>query len=116
MEAYSILKMVDYAFYNRFFTVDVIVSDDESTIRAGIKHPSIGVRDQVMKTSKGKFDEETPEPYFLAYPSHCVKVVAKHMFSIVSESRAKQCECTKADALQINKYLGYMIKKNRKNN
>ena len=43
-----------------------------------------------------------------------MKIVAKHIFSIVNESRAQQCGCTKAYALQIKKYLGYMIKKNRK--
>ena len=32
MEASAILKMVEDALYNRFFIVDVIVSDDESTM------------------------------------------------------------------------------------
>ena len=32
MEASAILKMVEYAFYNRFFIIDVIVSDDDSTM------------------------------------------------------------------------------------
>ena len=68
MEAYSILKMVDYAFYNRFFIVDVIVSDDERTIRAGIKHPSIGVRDQVMKTSKENLMGKPQSHTFLHIP------------------------------------------------
>ena len=76
MEASAILKMVDDAFYNKFFIVDVIVSDDDSTMRAAIKHPSIGVRGQVLKISKGKLDEEIPEPSFLSDPSHCVKFVA----------------------------------------
>ena len=57
MEAYAILKMVEDAFYNRFFIVDVIVSDDNITMQAVLKPPSIGVRGQVMKTSKGKLDE-----------------------------------------------------------
>ena len=113
MEASAILKMVGDAFYNWFFIVDVIGSDDESTMRAVLKLPLIGVWGQVLKTSKGKLDEETPEPYFLAYPSHCVKVVAKQIFYIVNESRAHQCGCIKADALQIKKYWWYMIKNNR---
>ena len=62
MEASAILKMVEDAFYNRFFIVDVIVSNDDSTMRAVLKHPSIGVRVQHLKTSKGKLDEEIPEP------------------------------------------------------
>ena len=79
-----------------------------------LKHPLIGVQGQVLKTSKGKLDEEIPEPSFLADPSHRVKVVAEHIFSIVNESRAQRCGCTKADAPRINKYWVYMIKKNRK--
>ena len=78
------MKMVEDAFYNRFFIIYGIVSNDNSTIRAVLKHPSKGARGQVMKSSKGKFDEENPDPYFLAGSSHRVKVVAKHIFSIVS--------------------------------
>ena len=84
MEASAILKMVEDAFYNRFFIVDVIVSDDDSTMRAVLKHPLIGVRGQVLKISKGKLDEEIPEPSFLADPFDRVKFVAKHIFSIVN--------------------------------
>ena len=105
--------MVEDAYYNRFFIIDVIVSDDDSTMRAVLKHPSIGVRGQVIKTSKGKLDVQIPEPYFLADPSHHIKVVAKHIFYIVNDSKAQRCGCTRADALRIKKYWGYMIKKNR---
>ena len=57
MEAYAILNMVEDAFYNFFFIIDVIVSDDDSTMRAVIKHPSKGARGQVLKSSKVKLDE-----------------------------------------------------------
>ena len=43
MEASAILKMVEDAYYNRFFIIDVIVSDDNSTMRSVLKHPIIGV-------------------------------------------------------------------------
>ena len=66
-----------------------------------------------MNSSKGKPDEETPDPSFLADPYHCVKVVYKHIFFIVNKIRAQGCGCTKADALQLKKYWGYTIKKNR---
>ena len=80
MEASAILKMVEDAFLNRFFIIDVIVSDDDRTMRAVLKHPSTGVRGQVLKTYKGKLDEEILEPSFLDYTSHCVRVFAKHIF------------------------------------
>ena len=43
MEASDILKMVEDALYNLFFIIYAIVSDNDSTIRAVLKHPSIGV-------------------------------------------------------------------------
>ena len=113
MEDSAILNMVEDVFYNRFFIIDIIVSDDDSMIRAVLKHPSKGAQGQVLKSSKGNLHEDIPEPSFLADPSHRVKVVAKHIFSIVNESRDLRCGCTKADALRLKKYWGYMIKKNR---
>ena len=32
MEAYAILKMVEYVLYNRFFIIDVTVNNDDSTM------------------------------------------------------------------------------------
>ena len=43
MEVSAVLNMVEDAFYNHFFIIDVIVSNDDSTMRAVIKHPSKGV-------------------------------------------------------------------------
>ena len=43
MEASAILNMVEDAYYNCFFIIDVIVSDNDSTMRAVLKYPSIGV-------------------------------------------------------------------------
>ena len=91
MEASAILKLAEDALYNLFFIIDVIVSDDYRTMRAVLNHPSKGAQGQVLKSSKGKLDEEIPEPSFLAYPSHRVTVVAKHIFSIVNKSRVQRC-------------------------
>ena len=113
MEASDIFKMVKDAFYNQFFIVDVIVSGDDSTMRAVLKQPLIGVRGQVLKTSKRKLDEEIPDLYFLADPSHKMKVLTKHIFSIVNQSRAQTFGCIKADAIRIKKDWGNKIKKNR---
>ena len=100
------MKMVEDAFYNCFFIIDVIVGNDDSTMQAVLKHPSKVARGQVLKSSKGKLHTEIPEPSFLAEPSHSVKVVAKHIFSIVKETRDLRCGCTKADALRIKKCWG----------
>ena len=58
MEASDILKMIEDTFYNQFFIVEFIVSDDNSTMQDVIKNPLIGVWGQVMKTSKVKLYEE----------------------------------------------------------
>ena len=42
MEASAILKMVEDAILNRFFVIDIIVSDDDSTMQDVLKHPSKG--------------------------------------------------------------------------
>ena len=105
------MNMLDDALYNRFFIIDIIVSDNDRTIRAVLKHPSKGAQGQVLKSSKGKLDEEIPEPSFLTYPSHNVKVVAKHIFYMVDKIRAQRCVCTKTDVLQLKTILGVHDKK-----
>ena len=44
MEADEIMKMVEDEFRHHYFTIDVIVIDDDNTMRAVIKHPSRGAR------------------------------------------------------------------------
>ena len=60
MEDFAILKMVEDAFYNRFFIVDVIVSNDDSTMLAVLNHSYKCDRGQVLKSSTGQLDEEIP--------------------------------------------------------
>ena len=64
MEASAIMKKVEDAIYNRFFIIDVIVSEDDSTIRYVLKHLSKGARGQVLKSSKGKLHEDISEPSY----------------------------------------------------
>ena len=42
-----------------------------------------------------------------------MKVIAKHIFSIINKSRAQRCGCNKADALPLKKDWGNKIKNNR---
>ena len=106
MEDFAILKMVEDAFYNRFFIVDVIVSDNESTMQAVFKNPLVGVRGQVLNSYKVKLYEEISEPSFLVDPSHRVKVVANHIFSTVNEKSTQKFGCTKSGSLELKKYWG----------
>ena len=70
MEASAIMKMVEDVFYNRFFIIDAIFSDDDITMRAVLKNASKVAQCRVQ------LDEDIPEPSFLENTSHCVKVVA----------------------------------------
>ena len=106
MEDSAILKMVEDTLYNHLFIIDVIVSDDDSTMQAVLKHPYIGARGLVLNSSKGKIDEKIPDPSFLEDPSHRVKVLAKHIFSMASESEVQRCGCTKSYALRRKKDWG----------
>ena len=60
--------------------IDVIVSNNDSTMQAVLNHPPKVAQGQFLKSSKVKLDEVIPEPYFLADTFHHVKVVAKHIF------------------------------------
>ena len=48
METSAILKMVEDEFYNNFIIIDVIVSDNDSTMQYVIKHQSKGAQGQVL--------------------------------------------------------------------
>ena len=112
MDAAEILKMVEDTLLDICFIIDAIISGDDITMQAVLKHPSIGAQGQVLESSKVKLFEEISVISFLAYPFHRVKVVSKHIFSIVNDVKAQRCGCTKSDALRLKKYWGYMIKKN----
>ena len=89
MEASAIFNMVEDAFYNHFFIIDVIVSNNDRTMQALLKHPSIVIQGQFLKSSNGKIDEELPDPSFLSDPSQRQKVVANHILFIDNERRAQ---------------------------
>ena len=105
--------MVEDAFFNFSFVIDVFVRNNDIKMRAVLKHPSKFSIGHVLSSSKVKLDEYIPEPYFSADPSHRMKVVYKHIFSIVKTNRAQQCECTKSDYIQLKKDWGYMVKNNK---
>ena len=114
MDVGAIMDMVEDEFHHCCLIIDVIVSNGESKMRDVLKYLLIVSRGQVLKSSKGKLDEEIPAPSFLADPSHCVKVVSKHNFSIVNDGKSQRCGYTEANVLRFKKYWGYTINKNRK--
>ena len=70
--------------------VGKLVTDDDSTMRANIKHK--------INSNKGKLDVDEPEPMFLVDPDHRVKVMVKKLFARVS-NKTKNIK-----TLRIKKY------------
>ena len=84
MEAGAVHKMVDSGLHHLCFIINIIVSDDVSTIKAVRNHPSRGAQDKVIKSSKGNLNEEIPVSSSLEDPSHHVNFIfANHFFAIV---------------------------------
>ena len=75
MEAVEILNMVEYAFLDYCFIIDVIIRHYDRKMEAVLKHLSIGSQGQVMKSSKGNIDEKNPVPSFLVDLLHHVKFI-----------------------------------------
>ena len=53
----EILNMLENAFHNLCFIIDVIVSDNDSTMIYVINNPSRGALRKVLNLSKGKLDD-----------------------------------------------------------
>ena len=106
MEPDAALSLYESMFYDsqKKIALRSIVSDDDSTMKALLKHPS--------NHKRGKLNPEIPEPSWLADPSHRTKVVAKYIFALAMLPKSKST-CTKIDAIRVKKYFGYMIKTNR---
>ena len=103
MEASAALELL-LQLYALGVEIEFIVSDDDSTMRAHLKH--IGAH------QKGKLPLHIPEPFFLCDPSHRIKVMVKDIFGLALASNSKS-ECQKIDALRLKKYLGCWIGKSK---
>ena len=95
MEATAALKLI-LSLHSHAISVEFLVSDDDSTMRAHLRH--IGM-------DKGKLPLDVPAPTFLCDPSHRIKVMVKDIFGLALMSKTKS-ECEKIDALRIKKYYG----------
>ena len=84
--------------------VGELVTDDDSTMRANLKHKT--------NNNKGKLDDNVPEPTFLADPGHRVKVMVKKLFARVSKNKDPN-KIKNIDALRIKKYTACYITQKR---
>ena len=81
--------------------MQVIVLDNDSTIRAHLQH---------IGNDTGKLPLHLHKPVFLCDPSYRIKVMVKDIFGLVLMSQ-KESECEKINAMHLKKYMGYMIGK-----
>ena len=102
MEATAALELI-LDLHSKRVGVEFIVSDDDSTMRAHLRH---------IGSDKGKLPLDVAEPTFLCDPSHRIKVMVKDMFALALMSKTKS-ECEKIDALRIKKYLGCWVGKSK---
>ena len=72
MEASAALELV-INLHERGISVQFIVSDDNSIIRAHLQHTG---------NDKGKLPLHVPKPVFLCDPSHWIKVIVKEVFGL----------------------------------
>ena len=91
MESQAALEIVQ-EIYNEnkgMVFVKSICSDDDSTLRAVLKHP--------RNNRKGRLPDHIPQPKFQADPTHRTKTVAAKIYALVNKSK-KQSTCTNGDA------------------
>ena len=84
--------------------VKAIVSDDDSSMRALLKHK--------QNSKKGRLPSYLPEPKWLADPGHRTKSVSSKIYNLLKLKKS-QSTCTKADAIRFKMNFGYMLNRNR---
>ena len=103
MESAAALEMAVKA-PEQGFVLATIVSDDDSTMRAHLKHAGVG-------ENKGKLPLWIYSPEFLADPSHQKKIVAKHFYALAS-APVSSSRVTNEHAKRMKKNWGYMLRQN----
>ena len=122
MEAHAALLLVKEEWKHGSY-IKQIVCDDDTSVRSNVKHSwreliREGKMDQkewpktqknYRKTDYGQLPLHIPEPIFLADPTHCIKVFAKHLFKLV---KAQGSQYGKIEVLRMKRYMGCWLKKN----
>ena len=107
MEADGCLELVEHVSetYQSSVYVYIIVSDDDSTMKAIVNHESNGAK-------KGRLKPNIPVPKWKADPTHRTKVVAKPIYALASMT-LKESKVRRLDAMRVKKNYAYFIKQTR---
>ena len=102
--ALSLVLKLDKDDSNSKLYVENFVTDDDSSIRAVLAHPS--------PNGKGRLPTHIPEPCWLADLSHRTRVVARAIFALATLN-LEQSECRKIDVMRFKRYFSYVLKQAR---
>ena len=126
METEAIFQMVKEGFYQHGYSISTIISDDDSTMKANLKHSlkekvEEGLmreedwprtKNNVKKKDNGRLPLDIEEPKFLADFNHCVKTVGKRFYELTSApQRTSQVDSSLARRMKLNS--GTMMKQVR---
>jgi hypothetical protein len=123
MECEAIDYIVKEAYFNLGYTIETIISDDDSTMKSNLKHSyeqKVNAKkmsiDEWLLTAKGnrkkdngRLPLEIPEPSFRADFNHRVKVVGKSLY-VLANMPKKDSTVDKATAERIKTNWGSMLK------
>ena len=126
METEAIFRMVKEGFYQQGYSISTIISDDDSTMKANLKHSfkskiEAGLmreedwprtKNNVKKKDNGRLPLDIEEPKFLADFNHRVKTVGKRFYELASApQKTSQVDSSLARRMKLN--WGTMMKQVR---
>ena len=129
MEVQAIYKIVVEGWNSNVYFIGTIVSDDDTTMKAQLKHSFKKLieanqmrkedwprtKGNTKKADTGRLPLEITPPNFLADPNHRKKVVGKHLYALAKLAK-KASKVDKALALRLKDYWGAYLKQVRDRN
>jgi len=126
MEPMAVLEMHTRLHDDKSVVVGRIVTDDDSTIKAKLKHSNntwmeknnttIKPRiinsngNEVVRPDYGEIPGHMPEPSFDADPNHRKKLVGKVLWALASKNVKDKKTMTKCDAMRLQRYYSFMAR------
>mgnify|MGYP000532148467 CR=1 FL=1 len=126
MEPAAILEMYKLLFEKYHVIVDLLITDDDSSIKATMKwsnadavtnlgldeapHVINAKGDKVIRPDKGGIPGHMPEPRFAADPNHRKKSLNNVLYQLENYNNDKSMTMTKMDVLRIGTNFAYMVR------
>ena len=126
MECNAVLEMYIQLYRQQQVVLDLIVIDDDSSIRSKLKWnnedhmknhntttvPKVQSQAGLWPTrpNKGRIPGDIPEPTFGADPNHRTKLVGKEVYGLARRNKSETYTMTEMDAYRLKRNYGYMIR------